>query len=177
MAKRIHGRHTHTHTRIGKMRRVGECGKRGERRAEKAKAKRVKTQDNADKSGNNDNNKHGQERQQQPQQQKASRCALLLALLLYHLLAMHSCFLLFFGFSVFLVGFLLLLFFFFFGKLESLPAAFGVFLPLLKCARAFPTTKRKQTTSETHKVALYRTKKKVECANTPAPKKKKKNNS
>lgn len=102
MAKRIHGRHTHTHTRIGKMRRVGECGKRGERRAEKAKAKRVKTQDNADKSGNNDNNKHGQERQQQPQQQKASRCALLLALLLYHLLAMHSCFCCFFwvfGFS------------------------------------------------------------------------------
>lgn len=82
-------------------------------------------------------------------------------------------FLLFFlGFRFFLLVFFYY-YFFFFGKLESLPAAFGVFLPLLKCARAFPTTKRKQTTSETHKVALYRTKKKVECANTPAPKKKK----
>lgn len=151
-----------------------ENGERGEPKRPKRNELRRKTMQikaatttttNTAKNGNNNHNSR--------RRRGALFFLLSFFIICWQCIRVFCCFL---GFRFFLLVFFYY-YFFFFGKLESLPAAFGVFLPLLKCARAFPTTKRKQTTSETHKVALYRTKKKVECANTPAPKKKKKNNS
>lgn len=79
-------------------------------------------------------------------------------------------FVVFFGFSVFLVGFLLLLFFFF-GKLESLPAAFGVFLPL-KCARISHDKKKTNDQRDTQSGTLQNEKKSRMCKYTSTEKKK-----